>query len=211
MNGGGEIQLQVAFAGHRRPGDMGAADALEQKLSRVCAILKAAGLRRGRLLTGLADGADEIAARVWRNQAMGPIHAILPFLHEGHGKVGPGKAAQTGTWLDGATLQKAGGSPHLAQTRRLLAGADMLIAVWTGRAKRGLGGTADAIGLAVESGVPVLWINPREDAPRLISPLPMHLRQPTLEIIQRVSDGRAITTAEANAAELSRILGLEAP
>jgi hypothetical protein len=63
----------------------------------------------------------------------------------------------------------------------------------------------------VESGVPVLWINPREDAPRLISPLPMHLRQPTLEIIQRVSDRRAITTAEANAAELSRILGLEAP
>lgn len=211
MDGGGEIQLQVAFAGHRRAGDMGDADALEQKLARICAMLKAAGSRRARLLTGLADGADEIAAKVWRDEAMGPIHAILPFLHEGHSEVGPERAARTGTWLDGERLQKAGGSPHLAQTRWLLGGADLLIAVWTGRPKRGLGGTADAIRLAVEDGIPVLWINPRDETPRLIPPLPMHRREDMVEMIQSLPGSRAAATARADPSVLGRILDLETP
>jgi hypothetical protein len=204
----GEIEVQAAFAGHRRAGDVGDRSSLERKLAAAFDILKEAGVTNARLLVGLAEGADEMAAEAWRRAAMGPVHAVLPFLHEGVDEVGEGHAAQSGTWLDGAASERAGVNPHLAQTRWLLGQADLLIAVWSGRARRGAGGTADAIRLALEAGIPILWINPREQTPRLIPPLRLHHLADVVEVMQSLPTATAPMVAAVEAAILKELLDL---
>ena len=83
------VQLQIAFAGHARPGDLGDGADIERKLAEVLKRLRQAGLKNARLLTGLAVGPDKIAAELWRRSGMGPVHAVLPFLNEGGDDVGP--------------------------------------------------------------------------------------------------------------------------
>jgi hypothetical protein len=157
------IRLQVAFAGHNRARDMGNASSLSRVLNLAFGRLKAAGVSSARLLTGLAPGADELGARAWIRAELGPVHAIYPFLSDIRSPL-----ADTATWLDGETAIRAGRNPHLAQTRWLLSHADLLVAVWTGRRARGAGGTGDAVRVALESGLPILWIEPGTMVLRLI-------------------------------------------
>jgi len=205
----GEIQIQAAFAGHRRASDVGDPARLEAKLAASVEILKEAGIGRARLLVGLAEGADSLAAKVWRQAQLGPCHAILPFLQEGRGRVGPTHAAQTGTWLDGAASEETGANPHLAQTRWLLAQADVLIVVWSGKARRGAGGTADAVRLALESGIPILWINPTEDGPRLIPPLRLHHWADAGELMERLPTATTPIVAAVEAQALRDLMDLQ--
>lgn len=158
-----EPLIQIAFAGHNRPYDLGAHGPVTRDLESAFRMLGEAGRIRARLVSGLASGADKLAAAAWKRAGMGPAHAIYPFLNEGQdGAVGPSGLAQTATWLDGKASEKAGRNPHLEQTRWLIAAADLLVVVWTGEHARGAGGTADAVRLALDRGVPVLWISPRD-------------------------------------------------
>jgi hypothetical protein len=206
------IELQVAFAGHRRAGELGERAALEAKIALCLNLLAAAGVTRARLLTGLAPGADELAAEAWRRAGMGPVHAIFPFLSEGaEGQVGPTGLAQSATWLDGGAARAAGFSPHLAQTRWLLANADLLIVVWSGRAPRGSGGTADAVRLAMEAAMPILWVNPEQDGLKLIRPLPPHHPARLLATGEalRMAGGSIVAAMDAKA--IRETLAVEAP
>ncbi len=158
--------VQVAFAGHNRPEDLGDAAAVAKALGDAFTTLAAAGLRQGRLITGLADGADRLAVEAWRRADLGPIHAVHPFLDDA---ASPAAAADSETWLDGVATEAHGRSPYLAQTRWLIGAADLLVVAWNGRPARGAGGTADAVRLALERGVPVLWVDPAApEPPRLI-------------------------------------------
>ncbi len=203
------VQLQIAFAGHARPGDLGDGADIERKLAEVLKRLRLAGLKHARLLTGLAVGADKIAAELWRRSGMGPVHAVLPFLNEGEGDVGPARLAQTATWLDGEEARADGRNPHLVQTRWLLTHADLLIVVWNGLEGRGAGGTADAVRVALEAGVPIIWVNPREDAPRVIRRPSLYDPVGFLELREALYAGRGSVVTEADIDALREVLDLE--
>jgi hypothetical protein len=119
--------IQVAFAGHNRPHDLGRHKPVIEGLDAAFALLKQAGVHEARLLTGLATGADELAVAAWKRSGLGPIHAVFPFLDEPGDIVGPGKLAETATWLDGAAAQAQGRNPHLKQTRMIVETADLVI------------------------------------------------------------------------------------
>ncbi len=167
-----DVQLgfvQVAFAGHNRTADLGDKTVIARELKAAFAMLTEAGVREARLLTGLARGADILAARAWQDAGLGPVHAVFSFLTDTPGRDAADLLEQ-GTWLDGAATQENGRNPYLAQTRWLIGAADLLVVVWTGKHARGAGGTADAVRLALEHGVPVLWLQPGGNGPKLIRP-----------------------------------------
>jgi hypothetical protein len=161
---------QVAFAGHNRPEDLGDPVRISSGLEVAFAMLSQAGVDEARLITGLAPGADLLAAAAWTAAGLGPVHGVFPFLDDS--VEGPTAGLmEAGTWLDGRATEALGRSAYLAQTRWLVGAADLLVVVWTGEHARGAGGTADAVRLALEHGVPVLWIKPGEfEIPKLIRP-----------------------------------------
>ena len=161
---------QIAFAGHNRPDDLGDPKAASAGLEAAFALLAHAGVRQGRLLTGVAPGADLLAVEAWRAAGLGPVQAVSPFLDDTSGAVPPDLLGSA-TWLDGATTRVRGRNPHLSQSRWLIGAADLLVVVWTGEQARGPGGTADAVRLALEHGTPVIWVQPGDPcALRLIRP-----------------------------------------
>ena len=193
--------VQIAFAGHNRPTDIGDHAAAIQGLKAGFALLAEAGVESGQLLTGLADGADLLAARAWDEQGLGPTHAVYPFLTD-KPPAEPLPAIAASTWLDGAALEARGRSAHLAQTRWLVGAADLLVVLWDGRAGRGAGGTADAVRLALAAGVAVLWIQPMgAAAPRLIRPPESGQDYDFIELLDQLGrgDSRAGPPADAQA------------
>jgi hypothetical protein len=181
-----DIRLQVAFAGHNRISDIGDAVQLAVALDTAFQLLKHAGVTRARMLTGLAPGADHIAAEAWRRARLGPIHAIYPFLPPRKTEKDAGRRfAKTATWLDGEAIHKMGRNPHLNQTRWMLSRAELLVVAWSGAPGRGAGGTADAVRIALESGIPVLWVRPGSHEVRVIGgPDQPHLN--FLEVLEHV-------------------------
>jgi hypothetical protein len=164
--------IQVAFAGHNRPNDLGRHGPVIAGLDAAFAMLREAGVTEARLLTGLANGADELAAAAWKRCGLGPVHAVFPFLEEPHQPpIGPAGLAQSATWLDGLASEAEDRNPHLKQTRLIVETADLVVVVWNGEPARGAGGTADAVLSALELGLPVLWIKPSDHRRlRLIRP-----------------------------------------
>jgi hypothetical protein len=210
--------IQFAFSGHARPGDLGDVDAIATALENAFVTLAAAGVRQGRLLTGLAPGADGLAAKAWTEAGLGPIHVVYPFLADpfladrGDG-VPP--AVDAATWLNGEATRAYGRNPHLAQARWLIGAADLLVVVWTGRHGRGAGGAADAVRLALEHGLPVLWVdtaNPHR--PRLIRPEYLDEDFGFLEFLEELRYRRAPLVQDATAETLHIALselGLDEP
>lgn len=164
--------IQIAFAGHNRPRDLGPREQVSAALRAAFELIRDADVGEARLLTGLAPGADELAAAAWREAGLGPIHAAFSFLDDpASDEVGPGRLAESGTWLDGVAAEAQGRNPYLKQTRLIVEAADLVVVVWTGGPARGAGGTADAVLCALQLGLPVLWIKPAEPHPlRLIRP-----------------------------------------
>ena len=199
--------LQIAFAGHNRSEDLGDHAEVSEGLSRVFALLAETGVARARLLTGLAPGADQLAAKAWRAHGLGPVHAVFPHLKDGSGAAAR-KLMDAATWLDGRQAEKVGRNPHLAQTRWLIASADLLVAVWTGREARGGGGTADAVRLALEHGIPVLWVKAQADGAILLI-RPEHLDDDFgfLEFMEELRFEREPLVTPAAVATVGRALG----
>jgi len=164
--------IQIAFAGHNRPHDLGPPRLVSAALAAAFEMIRAAGVDHALLLTGLAPGADELAAKAWRDANLGKIHAVFPFLEDGKRlNIGPGGVAASATWLDGAAAEAQGRNPHLKQTRMIVEAADLVVVVWTGEPAKGAGGTADAVLCALDLNLPVLWIQPSKAHPlRIIRP-----------------------------------------
>ncbi len=128
-----------------------------------------------RLLTGFGPGADRLAVNAWRQRDKGPVHALFPYLDP---------AEETSAWTDDpatasaaarvadidtsfdafTALDGAAGQAetpprhaHLEVTRWLTGWSQVLVAFWDGWAG-GVGGTGDSVLLALQRGVPVLWI-----------------------------------------------------
>ena len=191
--------VQIAFAGHNRPEDIDNLDAARASLASAFERLKSAGLVSGTLITGVADGADLLAAAAWDSAGLGPVHAVYPYLNDAPAEI-TATHGRTDTWLDGDSFDTAGRSAHLALTRWLVESADLLLVVWSGEAARGPGGTADAVSVALQRGVPVLWIRPPDyDGLYLITPPDPDDDISFNEFLQQIESG-SVPVAEAAAA-----------
>ena len=199
--------IQIAFAGHNRADDLGDPAAVAAGLRQAWTLLSEAGVRQARLLTGHASGADKLAIETWREAGLGPVQAVLPFLDDRDAALLPDDLARSAVLLDGAATRAIQRSPHLAQTRWLIGAADLLVAVWSGQAPRGSGGTADAVRLALEHGVPVLWVQAGEGcALRLIRPEFLFEDCGFLELLEQITSHKAPLVSDATAEHLHAAL-----
>lgn len=198
--------VQVAFAGHNRAVDLGDPVTASAGLARAFSMLSEAGVEGARLLTGLAPGADVLAVQAWRTEGLGPVHAVFPFLTD-QPPEGAVDLIDSGTWLDGASTRAIGRSSHLSQALWMIGAADLLVVIWTGEHARGAGGTADAVRLALEHGIPVLWVRPGAPA-RLRVIRPEHLDEDFgfLEFLDELRLDRAPLVQDATPEALRRAL-----
>lgn len=127
-----------------------------------------------RLLSPLAPGADQLAARIGLGLGY-TLHVPLPFAVDDYVRsfdtddarlafrellaiAGPDQLT-----LDGDVIVPE--RAYEAVGRLVVRNADLLIAVWDGRPSRGRGGTADIVRYAAASRVPVVWIHAENDVP----------------------------------------------
>lgn len=142
-----------------------------------------------RFISPLAEGADQAAARAAlaagtkhaETAALATrvlLHCPLPFRRHDYAQDFKSREARADLYRllrSAASVLQLSGQRHDEEEAYETAGlvtlrrSDLLIAVWDGDLKeRKRGGTADMVIRAFESGVPIIWLNPRALAPRLI-------------------------------------------
>ncbi len=200
-----QARFRVGITGHRiqsgRSLDQAAIDAalrqvfdgLEAAFSAIPKDLFDVSAPQFVLLSGLADGADQMAARALRaGETPGierRLEAILPFHLDAYADTfrDVGAAAEMRQLAGGADAcfvlgdwqPPAHPGPVDAYWRDqryrtggdlIVSHSDVLITVWDGLPAAGVGGTGDVVASAVRMGVPVIWIGPRDGSVRLIHP-----------------------------------------
>lgn len=127
-----------------------------------------------RAFTSLAIGSDQVFAR--QALALGvPVTAVLPLPEYERFFKGDNLLAYKAL-LSRCDLVVLTGSGNEQQSffeagRHVADSAELLIAVWDGKPAVGLGGTADIVRHCVDSGRPVVHINPITRTVRTIEPL----------------------------------------
>ena len=177
-------RLRVGVTGHR-PNRMPEAQWERNKSDLAEAMAKIEEMHRGRgriLLSGLAEGADRMAAfvalgRGWRLGAILAFHRTRfeedfpnPFA------IGEFRALLAAS----DTVEEPGRSAHRGKPpedgyhavgQRLLEQSHVLIAVWDGEGSRGKGGTVDVMEEARARGIPVVWVHAsKPQRPRWLAP-----------------------------------------
>lgn len=120
-----------------------------------------------RLHTGLASGADQIAARSARSSGFA-VRALLPFeADEYRNDFTPGdeldeferelEAADEVVALPGDRADSDGAYVLVGES--LVDAADVLVAIWDGEAGHGPGGTAHVVEIALQNSVPVIHVD----------------------------------------------------
>lgn len=162
MSGASRRPVRIAVTGHR----FFDADAAAYITARVGEVLDAAGggVRPVRVVTSLAEGADQLVARAAVQRAF-PVEVIVPAAGYADSLAEAEDRHQFAALLDHAasvrTLDHAEPTPDAYRDAGLamLAEADLLIAVWDGEPARGTGGSAEIVARARELGldVHVIW------------------------------------------------------
>ena len=131
------------------------------------------------LVSSLAEGADRLVVDVAREEPFrAGLEALLPLAPQEFRRDFPGaRPSREFDWFLGfaRTVQVARGSEQLdltasgardrayaAAAHELVAGSDVLLAVWDGAPARGPGGTAETVELARRSGKPLVWVRSAE-------------------------------------------------
>jgi hypothetical protein len=120
-----------------------------------------------RLHTGLASGADQIAAK-WARSRGYSVRAVLPFEPDEYRKDfefndeltdfdNALDAADEIVVLPGDRADAE--DAYVLVGKHLVEAADLMIAIWDGEEGRGPGGTAHVVELALENSVPVIHIH----------------------------------------------------
>lgn len=195
-------RLAIAVTGHR-PDRLGGADlaglqaAVEAVLAAIAAAVPTPPVHI-RLISGLAEGADSIAAEAALSRGW-QLDAVLPFARDDYERDFEGEAATAfAQQLQRATavLELPGERATDATTnaayeragRTMLAQADLLIGLWDGDPARGRGGAAQIIAEAVMAGMPVILIDPaRPQQPELLwdGLIEVDLGRQTVETVAR--------------------------
>lgn len=117
------------------------------------------------VVTSLAIGADQLVARLGASRGA-MVYAVLPFagIERTFAAEDLSEYRQLASQASIEILQTPGTDEdaYLAAGRRVVELSDVMIAVWDAKPAKGKGGTADIVAYAVESGVPVVHINPTE-------------------------------------------------
>jgi hypothetical protein len=136
------------------------------------------------LHSALAEGADRIGAQAALASSRWQLHAVLPYSAEeyrrdfegaGAGKDAPREFlrllehAEHVTVLDG---RPGTWEAYVPLARTLVESADLVIAVWDGRAASGPGGTGNVVRMARNEDVPVIRITPTAPAEMWLESLP---------------------------------------
>jgi hypothetical protein len=134
---------------------------------------------RVRIVTGLAEGADQMA--VVARPPGWAVDAILPFPQEEYATDFVESAADktrnvvsqfNATLAEATTIVELPMSEELRGDRNLgyarlgrflVREIDLLVAVWDGGAEEGPGGTAEVVRCCLDARIPVAWINTRQD------------------------------------------------
>jgi hypothetical protein len=187
--------LRVGVTGHRDAA-LAAVDraALEKVVAEVLAQLAqnanqvlqqqsavySGGAAQLQLISALAEGADRLVAQQ-ALQAGWTLHALLPFSAESYlldfeteaskqafCELLDAAHAVTDLAIDRTTAQLTG---YEAVGKLLARNTDVLIALWDGEPARGPGGTASVVEMALQEGVPVVWVGLNAELPvRCIAP-----------------------------------------
>lgn len=165
--------MVVAVAGHRwnRMEQRQEPQLAEAIAACFASIEAAAGDIAVSVLTGLAEGADQVA--VLAMPARWGLIAVLPMPRQDY--VRHLREHSTGEPTEAiirlqALLERSGtkvidpdlGSPeagYLSIQSHILAEADLLLVIWDGSASAGRGGTTDTIARALQKDMPVVWIH----------------------------------------------------
>lgn len=182
------LHLAVGVTGHRPPAmDAAAAERVRPRLDRLFAMLaeaaRAVQAEHGaffadaepalRLVTPLAEGADQLAAEVALGRGFA-VEAVLPLPRDDYRRdfADPASRAAFDRLLAAASRvleppPSPGGrdGSYALAGRATLAHSDLLVAVWDGRPARGRGGTAEVVARALRRGVPVIHLSPEGDGP----------------------------------------------
>ena len=134
------------------------------------------------VLPPLAEGADQIVARVALDMGY-RLACALPFQRDAYAldfAMATAKAeyhallmlAEAVVELDGTrTTPEERDIAYAAVGAYTVAHADAMIAIWDGQQARGNGGTAQVVDMALDAGVPVIWIPAaRPHETRVLSP-----------------------------------------
>ncbi|CAM3220320.1 SMODS and SLOG-associating 2TM effector domain-containing protein [Sphingomonas antarctica] len=186
MSEGDDLQprqtLGIGVTGHRleRLGDIDLAE-LSATVVQVFAAIETATsdvtVEATRLITGLAEGADMIAAHAGLTRGW-LLDAVLPFARDEFARDFAEGAERT-EYQDALSSASAvfelpgdrahDGAAYERVGRVVLAQSDVLVAVWDGGAGRGRGGAAQIVAEAVLAGIPVIHIDPAAaHPPRLL-------------------------------------------
>lgn len=144
--------------------------------------------RRLVLMSGLAEGADRLAAFVALGRGW-KLRATLAFHRSRFEEDFPNAAAvgefrsllKAADKIDepqrGAHLGLAAEDGYDSVARSLLSRADVVVAVWDGADSRGKGGTVEVIEAARKAGIPVVWISAtKPHKPKWLGARPKHPR-----------------------------------
>jgi hypothetical protein len=156
-------------------------DRIKRDLGAVMARIESTNPRhRPVLLSGLAEGADRLAAFVALGRGW-PLHAVLAFHRSRFEEDFPDPYAigEFRALLDASTKVEeprknayVGKPPEQAYDavgQQLLALSDVMIAVWDGHGSQGKGGTVEVIDQARKRNIPLFWVHAkRTQAPRQI-------------------------------------------
>lgn len=125
------------------------------------------------VLSGLAEGADRLVARIALQVPGATLVAVLPFPdddYERDFRLEPSKREFRGLLararqveVMGPTASREAG--HELQGRWIVERSQALTAVWDGQPSRGRGGTAEMVAYAADRGVPILWVRVGRPAP----------------------------------------------
>jgi hypothetical protein len=144
-------------------------DEIAAALDRIAASdapLFAAGPPRMHLVTPLAEGADQMAARVALAKGYA-IEAVLPFPRDAYAEdFAEGTPRDTySRMLSEARLvlelpgrRDAPLAAYVMAGRATIAHSDLLVAIWDGELPRGRGGTGEVVQIALLQGTPILHV-----------------------------------------------------
>ena len=175
------VGLRVGITGHRRHRLSVPDDALMQRILDVIELLRRAGRLRSaervRIVSALAEGADEIAARA-ALMAGCRLTALVPFRPKdyettfsstGHKAVFRDllRKADERVILPGSLRNANAG--YVAAGLETLNRSDVVLTIWDGAPAQGRGGTPQILQYALERRLPIIWIDATKDrAPSLL-------------------------------------------